>query len=169
MGKYNEALEESRNRKLLPAGKHDVVIEAAEIKLGEDARPSWATKSVSFRFANEEGSMFWDCELDPLTKSDGEENGMSVQIGMGNLENMGLDWGEVENIADYAREAEAFVMAGGPLGAKVKINVIEKQGAERPDDKGGGFYTNRNVYVNELLEAGAGDTSTSAEAEPATF
>lgn len=163
MGKYNDLAAENRTRSYLGEGHHDVTIAGAELKLGDDARPSWATKSISFRFENDEGVMFWDCELEPLTRQDGTENEMSVTIGMGNLENMGLDFDTVDSATDYSRQVEQWVMNGGWIGAKVRINVIEKEStATNPNT--GKPYVNRNVYVNELYEAGQGATTNEPEA-----
>lgn len=162
MGKYNDLVAEggSTHRDYLSVGRHEVTIAGAEIKLGDDAKPTWATKSITFRFENEEGISFYDMELDPLTLPGGEENETGVRIATGNLLMMGAD-ADIDDAADLSREAEQFVMSGAALGAKVEINITEKPGKGKKDD--GTFFMNRYHYVNKLIEAGAGEATT---AEP---
>ena len=172
MGKFNEKLDENRQQDYLPEDKHEVIIKSAEIKYGDDASPAWATKSIKFMFSNDEGVAFWDCELAPLKLQNGDDNDMAVTIAMGNLEKMGLEWDEVDSIEDFAEQAEAFVMSGAPLGAKVQINITGKD-SDKINEHTGKPYRNRNLYVNKLLEGGAGGdgvaAASGAEAEVATF
>lgn len=163
MGKYNDLATSATKREYLPAGKHEVIVGGAEIKLGDEARPGWATKSVSFRLQNDEGVVFWDVELSPLTKKDGEENEGAIGMFMSSIENLGHDFGDVDSVDDFSREVEQFVMNGGGIGARVSINIV-KRPSNRINPNTGSPYMNTTVYVNELLEEGTVDAPLAAAA-----
>lgn len=163
MGKFN------KRQEYLPEGKHTVTITGAEIQYGDDARPPWATKSVKFMFTNDEGVAFWDCELEPLQTAGGQPNDTSREIGGSNVENMGCEFSDeaTEDNAAFAAETEAFVMSGAPLGATVEINITGKD-SDEINPKNGQPYRNRYLYVNRLIDVGAGGTTSNAT-EVATF
>ena len=152
---FAEAKENER-QEYLPVGKATVSVRNVEIKVGDDARPAWANKSLSVMLGNDDGVTFLDIELDPLSNADGELNQVGLSIATTNLINLGCEFGDPQGVADFARQAEAFVMSGGMHGAEVEINITEKI-RDKINPNTGNPYVNRRVYVNKLFTPGAGD------------
>lgn len=162
MGKYNNTGSGSSDRRpYLGAGSHTVTITNAEILTGDEARPPWVDKSVKFTMSNDEGIVYWDCELAPWTLKSGEENSKGLEVTMQSLENMGFD-GDVDSATDFDREVTEFVLSGRPIGTVVEINIVERPSTNiNPNTNKP--YINRNVYVNRFVEEGVVGTTEAAE------
>lgn len=161
---FNEA-DTSERQSYLGAGRHTVTVRSAEVLAGDEARPSWANKSLKFLLGNDEGITFLDVELDPLTFQDGELNTVALGIAKTNLVHMGCTFNNPGSVAEFGQQAEQWVLAGGAHGAEVEINITEKP-SKNINPNTGEPYTDRRVYVNKLISAGLSGDMPVADLEP---
>jgi hypothetical protein len=148
----------------LDAGKHTVQVKSVELKLGDEASPKWATKSVKLMLGNDEGVTFWDIELEPLTFVDGNENKVSREIQAQQLANLVDDEVADDSNANFVRAVENLVMSGQMLNSTIDISIVEKV-SKNVNPNTGKPYLNRNIYVNRLVEKGAVGEGVAALAE----
>lgn len=145
----DEAFEKAKvGAKKMEAGIHEATIAKLEFVADkEQIKRPWVDVELVITLEDESGGKAWHrIELMPLTDKDGNPSPGKLGYVKGQLENMGY----------HGKLSQLENSIGNLLGAKVRISVEDKQGKARPADKGGGHYINREVYVQELLAAGAG-------------
>lgn len=136
-------------------GKHTVRVQAAAIKTGEDARPTWATKSLHLQLGNDEGVRFAEFEMEPLTFSDGSENVVGQKVLIGALTGMGVNLDGAATMQDVVQRGTAFITGGNLQGAELDINIKDKP-SNKTNPNTGKPYMYRNTYINGVVTPGIG-------------
>lgn len=155
-----DGIEVGKKNDYLNAGEHVVTVRKIEVKTGDDARPAWATHSLSVMFGNDEGVTFGDVEIAPL-EYNGELSERSLTFCLEQLTNLGLEVGDPDSVQALINIVTDAVFNGTLLGNKVLINITEKA-STKTNPHTGEPYKNRRVFINKFLERGTGESGVDA-------
>ena len=157
---------------LLPDGEYNGVVLAAEVRPG--MKP-WVDAELSLKIQVDEGShegavTFCDIELAPNTGKDGNPSRGKLGFVKEQLTNLGY----TGKLSGVEGNTNAFLGARVSFRQKVDTHLDENGNPDqwaRMNPNTGAPYIDREVYINELLQAGFGATPAAApqSAEPSVY
>lgn len=157
---------------LLPAGDYNGVVLSAEVRPG--MKP-WVDAELSLKIQVDEGEKegsvtFCDIELAPNTGKDGLPSKGKLGFVKQQLGNLG----HTGRLSEVETSTNAFLGARVAFRQKVDTHILEDGSVDqwaRINPNTNEPYIDREVYINELLQAGFGATPAAApqSAEPSVF
>lgn len=149
---FDEA-EVTEGGKRLDAGDYEGIVTNARYVTGEDTWKPWVEAALEVQFTTPMGKVTTQWETSPCTKNDGNVNTGWLGILKKNLRGIGYEG----SLGDL----EAAVMNGQFHGVKSAFTIVDKQ-QTKINPHTNQPYVDRNVYVNEFIEAGLNQVDVAA-------